>query len=146
MNRREVGCKGHDFVKHRPRVLLRFFWNETLGKLRGVAYFGHDCEGPPGGAHGASIALVFDEILAYPAWRSNYNAFTVSLTVDFRNLTPLGSLVAFEAGIDRIEGRKLFIKGKITSGDRKIVYSEGHGLWLKTDKMKITKEYILSKI
>jgi len=55
-----------DFVKHNPRVILRFFWSERRTLLLGTAKFSMDCEGPPGGAHGASIALVFDEILAYP--------------------------------------------------------------------------------
>ena len=72
---------------HNPRVVLRFFWNNADKVLQGSVHFREDSEGPPGinvpclpqayelhigacgssgGAHGASIALVFDEILAYP--------------------------------------------------------------------------------
>lgn len=63
-NRRATGCIGHDFVLHHPRVHLRFFWQADQQQLGGVVHFAHDTEGPPKGAHGASIALVFDEILA----------------------------------------------------------------------------------
>lgn len=39
-----------DFVKHNPRVHLRFFWNESNdwnSKLGGVIHWDNDSEGPP---------------------------------------------------------------------------------------------------
>lgn len=82
-------CRGNDFVLHNPRVFFRFFWNERLRRLSGSVHWNKDTEGPPTGAHGASIMLVYDEILAYPVWRSGVTAFTVNMNVNLRKVIPL---------------------------------------------------------
>ena len=116
---------------HNPRVHLRFFWNERLSTLSGAVYFAPDAEGPPNGAHGASIALVFDEILAYPVWRAGLAAFTANLNINLRRMVPLGSTQRFLAHIDRKEGRKIFVKGSITAADGHTTYADATGLWVE---------------
>jgi hypothetical protein len=96
-----------------PRLAFRFFWSRELRVLCGAVHFGAHCEGPPGGAHGASIATVFDEILAYPVWRSGVTAFTANLNMNLRRMVPLHSTLYFEAYIERRAGRKLYVRGKI---------------------------------
>lgn len=54
--------------------------------LCGTSRFSFLCEGPPKGAHGASIMLVFDEILAYPVWRSGVTAFTANVSTNLRKM------------------------------------------------------------
>jgi len=125
-----------DFVKHNPRVILRFFWSERRTLLLGTAKFSMDCEGPPGGAHGASIALVFDEILAYPVWRSHdESSFTGSMTVSYRKMVPVGSTQAFEAKIVRQDGRKSFVAGKLMSCDGKVIFAEATGVWIQSQQL-----------
>lgn len=127
-----------DFVLHNPRVHLRFFWNESAKELVGVAHFAPDSEGPPKGAHGASVAMVFDEILAYPVWRSGVNAFTANLNINLRRMVPLNSSVRWRARVARVEGRKHFLEGAITSPDEKTTYAECKGLWIASAYMNAT--------
>eukprot|EP00455_Lapot_gusevi_P022364 TRINITY_DN2327_c0_g1_i2.p1 TRINITY_DN2327_c0_g1~~TRINITY_DN2327_c0_g1_i2.p1 ORF type:complete len:193 (+),score=20.94 TRINITY_DN2327_c0_g1_i2:62-580(+) len=145
--RQKLGCKGRDFVKHKPKIFFRFFWSEKNKNLKGIVTFGAEAEGPPGGAHGGGIALVFDEILAYPVWRSKISAFTANLNVNYRRPIPLGSTVCFESAIEKIEGRKHYVKGKLFNAeDHNVVYSEGNGLWLVSKGLSITPTHLYSKL
>lgn len=83
-------------------------------------------------AHGASIAMAYDEVLAYPVWRTGGSSFTANLSVNFRARTPLRSTLRFEARIVKVEGRKHYLEGKITSGDQKTLYTDATGLWIKS--------------
>ena len=67
---------------------MRFFWNASLSQLSGAVHWDEGSEGPPKGAHGASVAMVFDEILAYPIWRSGVGAFTANLNINLRKMVP----------------------------------------------------------
>jgi acyl-coenzyme A thioesterase PaaI-like protein len=127
-----MGCIGKDFVLHNPRVLLRFFWNASTQQLAGAVHWNEEAEGPPKGAHGASIALVFDEILAYPVWRSGYAAFTANLSLNLRRMVPLLSTLRFVSSITEKKGRKIFVSGKITSGDQTVTFADGTGLWIES--------------
>ena len=73
---------------HNQKIHFHFFWNAKLRRLEGGVLFDSYAEGPPSrfllnlcefrelmslcglggieGAHGAAVATVFDEILAYP--------------------------------------------------------------------------------
>lgn len=85
------------------------------------------------GAHGASIATVYDEILAYPVWRTNTGSFTAELIISYKRMTPLNEWIKFDAYIDRIEGRKIYMTGKLYDGnDNSIVYNTGKGLWIQS--------------
>ena len=132
--------RGLDFVLHNPRVHMRFFWNEREQRLAGVVHWGIDSEGPPKGAHGASIALVFDEILAYPIWRSGTGAFTANLNVNLRRMVPLMSTLRFDAKVASKNGRKINMEGTITSPtDAKTVYADCKGLWIESAYMSQTQ-------
>jgi acyl-coenzyme A thioesterase PaaI-like protein len=121
-----------DFVKHKPKVFLDFYWNESEQYLTGSVFFGPEAEGPPGGAHGASVALVFDEILAYPVWRTGETAFTVSLTTKFLRMMPLNKLLRFHSRIVSHHGRKFLLAGKIEDPETGTVHASGQGLWLQS--------------
>jgi len=133
-HRSTLGCIGYDFVKHQPRVLLEFYWNTETQRLIGGVLFTLYAEGPPKGAHGASIALVYDEILAYPVWCTQRTAFTASLTLNYKHMTPLNTWLYFESSIEKIDGKKIFMNGCITSppdAEKKLVYSEASGIWIE---------------
>ena len=130
-HRGNIGCRGEDFVKYRPLVPLKFFWNEGKQVLRGVARFSSFVEGPPGRAHGASIAMVFDEMLAYPVWRRGVSAVTANLSVSYKAALPLCSTAHFECRIVKHERRKYFVEGKITHPkDENKVYAVGKALFI----------------
>jgi acyl-CoA thioesterase FadM len=56
---------------------------------------------------------------------------TASLTVDYRSLTPIGTELVVEGWVDRVDGRKIFVSGRLLDGDR--VCAEAHGLFVAVD-------------
>lgn len=67
--------------------------------------------GPPGSVHGGVIALVFDELLGCLGAISDVGGFTGTLKIVYRSLTPIGRPIRMRSWIDRVEGKKTFIKG-----------------------------------
>ncbi|MBW2383817.1 MAG: PaaI family thioesterase, partial [Deltaproteobacteria bacterium] len=77
--------------------------------------FGSAYEGPPGSVHGGYVAAAFDEVLGYVQSLSSNSGFTGTLTVRYRQPTPLHEELRFEAEILRVEGRKIFTQGRLTA-------------------------------
>ncbi len=90
----------------------------TEGSVR----FGAAYEGPPGHVHGGFVAAMFDELLG----RSQGSAgFTAYLTTTFRKPTPLFRELTLRAWVDRVEGRKRWIKGTCHLGGTLLTEAEG---------------------
>lgn len=81
-------------------------------------------EGPAGHTHGGISALVLDQILGDAALHGGAPGMTGTLTLRYRNRTPLGDLHV-EAELDRVEGRKAFVTGHISGPDGICVEAEG---------------------
>jgi acyl-CoA synthetase (AMP-forming)/AMP-acid ligase II/acyl-coenzyme A thioesterase PaaI-like protein len=78
----------------------------------GRAVFGTVYEGMPGFVHGGILAAAFDQMFGYVGVLRGVPALTGSLTVRYRKPTPLGVELRFEATLDRIDGRKSFVRGR----------------------------------
>lgn len=87
--------------------------------------FGSAYEGAPGCVHGGSVAGAFDEVLGYVQSLSGKGGMTGTLTIRFRNPTPLHTELFFEAEIVRIEGRKIFTVARLYAGDTLTADAEG---------------------
>ena len=85
----------------------------------GAAY-----EGPPGSVHGGVLALVLDQMLGEAAGAGGKPGMTATLTLTYRQRTPLGDLHA-EAWIERVEGIKTWARGEIRGADGLTVEAEG---------------------
>lgn len=107
------------------RFRVRYFLNNTQ-QLRARIWFGPETEGPPGNAHGGSIAAVFDEVLGLAAWAAGYPVVVGNLNVSFRSLLPLDEVVTVETHIISASGRKIMVHGRIFCGAA--VYAEGEAL------------------
>jgi acyl-coenzyme A thioesterase PaaI-like protein len=62
---------------------------------------------------------------------------TGSLNVNYRKFIPLNSIVKLEASVEREEGRKIFLKAKITNGDappNEVVHADATSLFIKVPK------------
>lgn len=69
--------------------------------------------------HGGMLAVVLDEIFGLTvAVASGAVTRTAFLNVDFRSLTPVGEQLRIETEIERHEGRKYFMRGRVLAGDR----------------------------
>jgi acyl-CoA synthetase (AMP-forming)/AMP-acid ligase II/acyl-coenzyme A thioesterase PaaI-like protein len=82
----------------------------------GHATFGPRFEGMPGHLHGGVLAAAFDQMFGYVGVMRRVPAITGSLTVRYRKPTPIGVELRFEATVDRVEGRKSFVKGRCLAG------------------------------
>lgn len=122
---------GRSFISGYPkeeRLKITYFRREDDGTLVGTAWFGPQAEGPPGHAHGGSISGVLDEAMGIAAWIKGHPVVAAQLTVNFQQMVPLGTEAAFEAWVERAEGRKLFTRGRLLAG--KTVLAEAQGLFI----------------
>lgn len=77
-------------------------------------------EGAPGMAHGGIVAAIYDDLLGFLNMLHGKMAFTAALTVNYHAGTMIGAPLHFEAWIERIEGRKMFLAADCHSGDELI--------------------------
>jgi acyl-coenzyme A thioesterase PaaI-like protein len=81
----------------------------------GDLVFGPAHEGIPGCAHGGHIAAGFDIVLGQAASLSSAGGgVTGTLTVRYLDLTPTGVALRYEAWLEREEGRKAFVRGRLS--------------------------------
>ena len=116
------------FVSGEPdgnRFRVRYY-RDMNQQLQARLWFGPETEGPPGHAHGGSVAAVLDEVLGLAAWAAGYPIVVGNLNVSFRNLLPLEKVVTVESSIVSAEGRKVLVHGRIYCGE--LVYAEGECL------------------
>ncbi|HMO96433.1 MAG TPA: PaaI family thioesterase [Tepidiformaceae bacterium] len=91
----------------------------------GIANFGAQYEGPPGHVHGGITAAAFDEVLGMAQARTGRPGMTGTLTIKYRQPTPLHREVVFRGWVDRIDGRKIFAAGTLHSGETLCAQPEG---------------------
>jgi len=73
-------------------------------------------EGPPGCVHGGYVAAAFDDLLGCAQMASGIAGFTGTLTVKMVSPTPLFERIDYEAGVEKVEGRKIFCWGTAKTG------------------------------
>jgi len=117
------------------RVRNQFYFSDKKKELVGLVHFGPDTEGPPRCVHGGCTAAVVDSALGTCAWKSGHAAVTANLNVNYRKFIPLGSTVQVRSWVDRIEGRKVFMKYKVESLDGKTLHSEGSSLFITVKRL-----------
>ncbi len=111
------------------------------GSITGTVNFGSAYEGPPGCVHGGWVAAAFDEFLGFVQSASGNPGMTGTLSVKFRSPTPLKTELRFEAGEQRVEGRKTFATGRLYAGERLCAEAEGIFISLSGTKfMKLLEE------
>ena len=107
-----------------PLAAPLHLWSE--GELtRGWAVYSAPYEGPPGCLHGGFVAAAFDDLLGWAQIASGRAGFTGTLTIKMRRPTPLGERIDYEAGVDRVQGRKIWCWGKARCGSQLLAEAEG---------------------
>lgn len=102
------------------------YYRDAEQQLQARIWFGPETEGPPGNAHGGSIAAVLDEVLGLTAWAAGYPIVVGNLNISFKNLLPLQKVVTLEGRVISAQGRKVMVHGKLFC--KKTVYAEGECL------------------
>jgi len=112
------------------RMRVALFRREADGALVGKVWFGPWCEGPPGHAHGGSMAAVLDDAIGKVGWLNGHRVVAARITVHFRRMLPLGTDATLEAWIDSVNGRKVHTRGHLL-GDDGQPYAEAEGLFIE---------------
>jgi acyl-coenzyme A thioesterase PaaI-like protein len=98
-------------------------------RIKGKVCLDRRQEGAPGIAHGGAIATVLDDSLGTMLLILRRPAVTASLTVDFRSPALLGRELDIEAWCERIDGRKLYLAGRVSDGET--VIADCHALFIE---------------
>ena len=77
------------------------------------------------------MAAAFDEILGATQAMSGSPGMTGTLTTVYRAPTPLHTELRFEATLDRVEGRKIFVSSRLHNGDT--LCAEASGIFISVD-------------
>ncbi|KAJ3197651.1 Thioesterase super member 4 [Irineochytrium annulatum] len=83
-----------------------------------ITELGSELCGHPGVVHGGMISALFDDFMGTLFLlnaEGAYSGFTANLNVDYRSPMPAQSTIALVIWIDRVEGRKVFLKGEARS-------------------------------
>lgn len=100
------------------------------GRVEGTVTFGRWFMGGGMAVHGGAVTLLFDEVLGILA---SIAARTITRTAylhtDYRALTPIDTELHATGWIDRIEGRKIFVRGELRHGD--VVCAEADAMFLQ---------------
>lgn len=121
------------------RFKMNYFRDQEQNLVARV-WFGPVTEGPPGHAHGGSIAAVLDEVLGLTAWAAGHPVVVGNLNISFRQLLPIQMVVQVTTRLISEKGRKIMVHGEVSSLDG-IVYATGEALCIKVaaDKLKTAK-------
>jgi acyl-coenzyme A thioesterase PaaI-like protein len=101
------------------------------GRIGGTAHFRRYHLGRNGAVHGGMLGLLFDSLLGFTAAKLTKNVYqrTAHLGIDYRKIVPIDKELQVDAGIDRIDGRKIFVTGRLL--DNGEVLTEGDALFLR---------------
>lgn len=101
------------------------------GRIGGTAQFRRYHLGRNGAVHGGVLGLLFDSLLGFTAAKLTKSAYqrTAHLGIDYRKIVPIGKQLQVDAGIDRIDGRKIFVSGQVL--DDGVVLTEGDALFVR---------------
>lgn len=128
-----VAPSGRSWVIGRPndeRLRVAHFRRDADGALVGKVWFGPWTEGPPGHAHGGSMASVLDDAIGKVGWLNGHRVVAAKISVEFKKLLPIGTDANLEAFVERVEGRKVYTRGRLTD-DAGNVFAEADGLFIE---------------
>ena len=103
------------------------------GRIHDSARFARFHLGRNGAVHGGALGMLFDSVLGLtssvitggPRQRTAY------LKINYRHIVPVEKELQFDAGIDRVEGRKIFVSGRLSDGDTLLTEAEALFVRLK---------------
>ena len=118
-------------------VRLAYFRGPAPGVLYAKAWFGRETQGPPGHVHGGAMAAVLDEAMGGVSWMNGHRTVAAKIAVSFLEMLKLESETTIEAWIERIDGRKVYLRAKMSAaGGSPIAESDGLFIVLKDETLK----------
>lgn len=118
------------------RIRVHYFRCIEDGSLGAKVWFGPGSLGPPGHAHGGSIAAILDEAMGLAAWMRGHKVVAVRLVTEFCSMVPLGTVALLEASVAKVDGRKVETAGRILSLSEEIL-AVARGLFVTLDPERL---------
>lgn len=112
------------------RLIVHYYETDAVEELKALVWFGVGAEGPPGHAHGGSMAAVLDEGMGFSAWHAGYPVVAATITVNFRNKLPLGIVHAVACRVERVDRKKVYTVGQIYNLETGALYADAEGLFI----------------
>lgn len=108
------------------RICVRYFQDPMQKDIWAHVRFGFLAQGPPGFAHGGSVAAVLDEAMGAAAWQADLTVVAAELNFRYKAPTPLFDELLAHAWIDRVDERIARIQSTIARpGERTLVAGSG---------------------
>ena len=117
------------FLHEGDRVRIAYFRKPDEPQLYAKAWFGTKTMGPPGHVHGGAMAAALDEAMGAVCWMNDHKTVAATITVKFLSRLKIETETILEAGIARVEGRKVHIRSTLTDLTGRAV-AEGQGLFI----------------
>ena len=121
----------------------KIFAKKDGSAVSAIATFGDCCVGHPGVVHGGVTSLLFDNTLGWanalsitkggdPSQHDTVKQFgmTANLSVNYRRPLFVGQTVVISCSLDRVEGRKRFLKGIMKDGKTGGVIADATALYV----------------
>jgi acyl-coenzyme A thioesterase PaaI-like protein len=91
----------------------------SAGRIHGWARFARFHLGRNGAVHGGALGMLFDTVLGLTSSVLTGGPYqrTAYLKIDYRRIVPIERELQIDAGVDRVEGRKIFVSGRLSDGD-----------------------------
>jgi acyl-coenzyme A thioesterase PaaI-like protein len=103
---------------------------ESDKRLFAKVWFGPQAEGPPGHAHGGSMAAVLDHTMGISGWVAGYPVLAATITINFHSKLRLGTVAISECWVERIDGRKVYTNGRLYVDSPGNPIATGQGLFI----------------
>jgi len=136
----EVGA-GRSFVsgdRHSDRILVQYFLRRSDNNLVGEVWFGPGAEGPPGHAHGGSIAAVLDEAMGIGAWMAGHKVVAAQLVTNFRRMIALNTEAFVEAVVSNVEGRKVMMRARLLDDEGELL-ADAEGVFVVLEPQRLAE-------
>ena len=114
-------------IFHPSSIGLKFF-KESNESVLAVTSVHPMFAGPPERVHGGIQALIVDEVMGALNRMQGRQAFTAYLNVNYRGPAPLNVDLSFRAWVDKIDGRKVFLKA--TGQESNNTFMDADGLFI----------------
>ena len=100
-------------------------------EVDGVVSFRRYHLGRNGAVHGGAVAQMWDSVLGFAAFRlsRSLKQRTAYLHVNYRQIVPIDKELQVDARVDRAEGRKIFVTGRLLDGNT--VLCDAEALFVK---------------
>ena len=117
------------------RVRIAYFRGPEAGVLYAKAWFGRETQGPPGHVHGGAMAAVLDEAMGGVCWMNGHRTVAARISVSFLEMLKLATETIVESRIERVDGRKVYLRATLLDGEQRVAESDGLFIVLREEAL-----------